>query len=551
MITWGLPPLPAMTRGRRNLLVAVAVIDVVVLGLVAAYAWRRAPTSVTVLPADASSPPPVDGSARLAPDATEDNPVCEGCNLLLVSLDIFRPDHLPCNGYPAPTAPALCGFAEQSTVFDNWMVHAYQTPVSMMSMFTGRYPSDSGFTSFSAVLPPTTPYFPEAMKRAGYSTVAMGSSFEVMSDMSSLQQGALSFDHPGLNPGMSFGRGFDRFIFTGQRNVPTDALSWLPAHASERFFLWLVLGTLHWPYGAHGDPAARGRFDPPGYAGPLRALPELGFPQLSRMYDGKLYPENGGPPIALGPDDAAFVNSRYDFGIYTVDRFLADLFASVPAELLQKTVIVIHGVHGEDLGEHKYFGHYDIYDTEVHNTLMVLSPKRKRAGVHIREVTEGIDLGPTLLGLLGLPPLEGATGTDDVAAIRAGHGDPAREAFVERIPLWEDIFRYRSLMPPAYVARISPILDREVIGDTALRTDRWKLIHRRARAVEEQVSWWTELTGTPVRRAAWELYDLEADPTEQHDLAASRPPELAALQADLLAREAAVRLRPLDVDPSP
>ena len=89
-------------------------------------------------------------------------------------------------------------------------------------------------------------------------------------------------------------------------------------------------------------------------------------------------------------------------------------------------------------------------------------------------------------------------------------------------------------MPKAFVDTVTALLDAEVVGDTGLRTSRWKLLHRKARAIEEQVSWYGWLSGTPVRRAEWELYDLSKDPTEQHNVAAAHPEVLQGLQATLL-----------------
>lgn len=548
-----------MRRSRRNLLVAIAVADVVLLAAIAAVWASRQPPPPPVTPGPPLSPPaPValspDASpawdGRLAPDAGAD-PACEGCNVLLVSLDIFRPDHLGCFGYARDTMPTLCELAARGTVFENYTAHAYQTPISMMSMLTGRYPSSTGFTNFSAVLPPEVAYAPESFAAAGYTTVAMGSSFEVMTDMSSLQAGALRFTKEGLNPGLSFGRGFDRFVFTGLRNVPDDALGWLADHRDQKFFLWLVLGTLHWPYGQHGDLDEQRVYDPRGYAGPLARFPQLGFEVLSRIYDRRLYLPEGQPPTALDDADAAYINGRYDVGLRVVDRFLRALLASMPPEQLQKTVIVLHGVHGEDLGEHRYFGHYDLYDTEVKNLLVVLSPKRRAEGVRIAAPVEGVDLAPTLLDLVGLPAMPGVEGRSLRADIRDGGSDPDRATFTERIPLWEDIFRHRSLMPGPYVERVAALLDREVVGDTAIRTSRWKLVHRRARDVEAQVSWWAYVTGAPMRRPAWELYDLRADPTEQHDVAAAEPAVRVELATQLLAWEAKVGMRAVDTPDTP
>ncbi len=532
---------PGARRAQLRTLAAVAAVNIVIFFAIGLVLRSRPSTSLPAEPVAAQ----IAWDSRLAPTATDLDPTCNGCNLLLVSLDIFRPDHMPCFGYDKDTTPYICDLVKHGTVFDNFIVHAYQTPVSMMSMFTGRYPSTSGFTNFGSVLSPDIPYFPEILKQQGYSAVAMGSSFEVMSDMSAYAKGSLSFRKPGLNPGTSFGRGFDRFVFTGNRNVPSDAYAWLADQGKQPFFLWLILGTLHWPYGAHGDPAEQSRFDPPGYDGPL-AHQRLGFEVVSHIFRGKLYGAPGTEPITLTPADTAYINARYDFGMWTVDQFVGELLASIPPDVLKHTVIALHGVHGEDLGEHRYFGHYDVYDTEVHNTLIVLSPNRRTEGVRIKAQVEGVDLAPTLLDLLGMPALPGAQGTSALATMKAGTGDEGKPAFFQRIPLWEDIFRYRTDMPKDYVDRIDPLLDHAVYGDTGMRTLRWKLLHRRSRALEKQVSWWTYLTGIPIDRPEWELYDLAADPKEQANLADQQPDVLPGLQAQLLAWEQKVGA---DVDP--
>lgn len=528
------PPAPR----RRLLPLLVAANLLVVAGIVAALLRPSSEPTWIQDPDDGAR----SWSTRFAASA-DGHPDCPDCNVLMISLDIFRPDHMPCFGYPRDTATNICAMAEQGTLFERFIVHAYQTPVSQMSIFTGRYPSSSGYVSFASRLAPSVGTLPEVLQAQGYHTVAMGSSFEVMTDMSSNQVGRVKFHREGLNPGLSFGRGFDRFVFTGNRNLPTDAIPWLQEQGEDPFFLWLILGTLHWPYGTRGDPTLADMYDPPGYDGALADLDRIGFEQVSRMYKGILYDDQTGATTPLGPDDEAYINARYDFGLWTVDRFIGDLMAAMPPEQLEKTLIVLHGVHGEDLGEHGYFGHYDIYDTEVSSTLLVLNPGHRAQGVRVKEQVEGVDLAPTLLEVLGLPTLDEPDGSSFVEVLRTGQGDPERRAFMERIPLWEDIFRHRSRMPPAYVDMISSIMDGLLVGDTGLRTQRWKLLHRRARHLEELVSWWTYLSGEAVARPEWELYDLEADPNEQVDVYDQHPELAAGLQAELLAWEARVAER--------
>ena len=101
----------------------------------------------------------MDWSDRYAADAG-DLPECPGCNVLMISLDIFRPDHMKCLGASKDVAPNICAMGKAGTFFENFIVHAYQTPISQMSIFTGRYPSSSGFVSFASTLDPNIPTFP-------------------------------------------------------------------------------------------------------------------------------------------------------------------------------------------------------------------------------------------------------------------------------------------------------------------------------------------------------------------------------------------------------
>ena len=535
-------------KGSRSLMIGLGLANVVILAIVVWLVLQRSDTAETTV-AEAPAPQPVQVTPvasesfswqdRLAPDAGAD-PRCPDCNVIAIALDIFRPDHLECMGYPHETAPNICKMFEEGVLFDTFVAHAYQTPIAQMANFTGRYPSKSGFVTFNSRLAADVPTLPERLQQAGYHTVAMGSSFEVMSDMSTAMADHTAFKADDLNPGLSFGRGFDRFIFTGHRNIPTDAIPWLKQHGDEPFFLWTIFGTLHWPYGSNVPPEHHERFDPKPYDGILRPHLPLSFQLLSRIYNGRIYRESMGPAgLPLGPDDHGLINARYDLGLWWVDRFIGELMQSLPPERLQKTIIILYGVHGEDLGEHGYYGHYDIFDVETRMSMVILSPmQRLEQSRRVSTVTEGVDFAPTVLDLLGLDPLPDIDGQSLVPAMQSGEGDPERTAFIERVPLWEDIFRYKNSMPKHYVARVSRILDAEVVADRAIRSQDWKLIHRTAREVEEEVSWYAFLETTPLERDEWELYDLKADPTEQHNVYADHPEEAAPLRETLLAWEA-------------
>jgi arylsulfatase A-like enzyme len=190
----------------------------------------------------------------------------------------------------------------------------------------------------------------------------------------------------------------------------------------------------------------------------------------------------------------------YDNSIRWVDRVLARLVREIDARgLREKTLIVVAADHGEAFGEHGREGHArDVYG-EVTTTPFVLSlPFRLEPGIVVEAPSENVDLWPTLLDLLGLPPLEGADGRSrlpEILAAAQGLPAPARDGarFAHIDQAWG-----RTREPPRPMVAVSE--------------GTYRLIHRSP--------------GGP-----GELYDRSADPSEQVDVAAEQPEVLARLEA--------------------
>src|SRR3989339_1174493 len=79
--------------------------------------------------------------------ASRENFSCKDCNIIILSLNAFRKDHLPCFGYTKNTAPNLCTLAEESMVFENFITQSNITAMSFVSMFTGQHPSTNKYLS--------------------------------------------------------------------------------------------------------------------------------------------------------------------------------------------------------------------------------------------------------------------------------------------------------------------------------------------------------------------------------------------------------------------
>jgi arylsulfatase A-like enzyme len=190
----------------------------------------------------------------------------------------------------------------------------------------------------------------------------------------------------------------------------------------------------------------------------------------------------------------------YDNSIRWVDRVLGRLIHELDARgLRDRTLIVVAADHGEAFGEHGREGHArDVYG-EVTTTPLVLSlPFRLEPGIVVDAQTENVDVWPTLLELLGLPPLEGADGRSRVPEIwAAARGEPGPADGGPRFAHIDQAWGRTREVPRPMVA----------VSEGSFR-----LIHRAA-------------------ADRGELYDRAADPREQVDIAAQQPEVLARLTA--------------------
>src|SRR5215468_10326927 len=94
-------------------------------------------------------------------------------NVLLISLDTLRPDHLGCYGYGKPTSPNLDRFARRALVFTNCRAQAPWTLPSHMSLFTSMVPSFNGVDNLNKVLPEDIPTMAQLLRGEGYRTAAL------------------------------------------------------------------------------------------------------------------------------------------------------------------------------------------------------------------------------------------------------------------------------------------------------------------------------------------------------------------------------------------
>ena len=305
-------------------------------------------------------------------------------NIILLTIDTLRADHLGSYGYRRDTSPNLDALAAAGARFAHGWAHAPSTRYSMPAILTGRLPLDvdydynaGGWPGLS--LKATT--IAELLQPRGFTTAAF-TNYWYFDRSRHMDQGFAIYD----NENAKFHQGADPAHTHGSSSAQqTDkALAFLDAHGHERFFLWVHYYDVHHEYEVHPE------------------VPSFGDAPVDR-YDGEIR-----------------------FTDLHVGRLLDDLRAR---GLWEKTVIVVTGDHGEGFGEHAIDFHgYDLYGPQTRVPLIIRVP-----GVAPRVVDTAaghVDIMPTLANLAGVPAspqMMGRSLLDWIAGTRAD--DPERVVF--------------------------------------------------------------------------------------------------------------------------
>jgi len=520
------------------------------------------PTALTLAALLLAAKPAAWGG--LPPAATAKTARHENTNVIMISIDILRPDHLGAYGYKRPTSPNIDRLAKQSVLFENAIAHSYLTPVAHMSVITGQYPRSHGMLSFEVTRDDVSKRtLPEILKLYGYETAAVMSSPEFFMRYDT-ESGKI------VNPKDIFSHAFDYYgrtvpDKTGSVRVnPTGALDWLKKNKDKKFFLWIESGMLHPPYSQTVPEPLKSSYDPPGYTPffkkqPIRtdkAFVDKGVPTeiLFHIYNGDYYLDFK-PVHKLTQDDKNFIIGRYDAGLKYTDEFIGDLLNQLDSlKLSGKTLIVFHSIHGEALGEHGYFFHHDVYDTEIKTALTFRFPDNKKAGERIQRQIQSIDILPTLLDYLQIPVNHESQGASLLPLIKGNEAEfkGSDYAFIDRIPWWEYVLEGWHLESQADRGADYTPLELERMKDyrttlnttigggkyppgcIAIRTNEWKLILRDRHDLLEHISWWNFVSGQKFPVEPLALYNLQNDPMEQKNVAKDHPEIVAKLKAKLL-----------------
>ena len=454
--------------------------------------------------------------AGCRPHAAPPPPLPAPANVLLITVDTLRADHLSSYGYPRQTSPAIDRLAAQGIRFDQASSQWPKTTPSFASMFTASYAKDNRIVRKVGIpLPCRYETIAEALRRRGYGTYAVVSNGAVGSDF-------------------YFDQGFDTFIQTwklphggeaGADPNRAEAVTNLAVGLSDRidrkkpFFLWVHYIDPHWPYSP--PPPYRDRFQGDRFFDPRETI---------AVAKGKARQEMmgiGEGQEVDGHDDLAFYVARYDAEIAYADAEIGKLLGALRAKgLLDRTMTVLTADHGESLGDHHYFfdhGRFG-FQTCLRVPLIVSYPGVLAPRVD-RDPVELLDLAPTFLEAAGAH-LPGGAWKQGVSLARRLRGLPAAPASeAETAAAASPGNPMPSAAPPHPGLAFSEAgyeLDDHWMK--IVRDRRYKLIY--AQMLPDQR--WTG--GDGVR---FVLYDLLRDPGETRNVAALLPGETERLKREL------------------
>lgn len=384
-------------------------------------------------------------------------------NILLLSLDTLRADHLSCYGWRRLTSPNIDAVAAQGVLFTEAFSTHIPTHPAHTSLFAGMDVMSHQIVAQGAKveLDPSIRTLPEILRDAGYFTAAAD------------------------NLGRWFARGFN--VYEGYdwpkgadgwrkaEGVNLSALKVLKACArqSRPFFAFLHYWDPHTPY-LPPPPFSRmfysGDETDPANTSMEPVLNFRPFMWYFRQWMGHV-------------TDIRFPCAQYDAEIAYMDACLVHIWTFLSdTGLDENTLVVITSDHGEELDEHAHwFDHHGLYDTNIRVPLIMRCPGVLPAGQRVRGFVRLMDVAPTILDLAGMGDAVAELGMDGVSAVPTINGQ--EDGTCDTLYLTESTWMRKR----------------------GIRTRQWKYIH----ALEPDIH------GMPPE----ELYNLSADPGETRNLA--------------------------------
>ncbi len=366
-------------------------------------------------------------------------------NVIVVVYDTTRADvFAPFASSSRVKTPHFNALAASSTRFSNAYNNESWTRPSVVTILTGLYPNTHGALYARSVLSDKVEMLSEHLSKHDFQTLAI-------------------VGNPVLRAKFGMDQGWDEYRNHGRDDdsaarIYTEATQWVESnHHRGRFFLYVQSHDNHTPYD------------------PERSYSKLYHPEPYSGFVGDALSADEQNAIGKGKrrakdSDLAWIRALYDGEATYQDKHFGRMIAKLEElGILDQTLVVVTNDHGEEFTEHGGMGHgWTLYEEQLEAPLIMRYPALFGRGTAISEIVEHVDVAPTIVETLGLPPLPRADGLSLLPLV-TGRGAPPR---------------------PYYA--VAALRDEE----RSIRVGRWKLL------VDKDKGWES-------------LYDLERDPGEK------------------------------------
>jgi arylsulfatase A-like enzyme/Tfp pilus assembly protein PilF len=279
----------------------------------------------------------------------------ENMNLLIITIDTMRADRIGAYGYEKAETPNVDYLAQRGVMFENCYTSVPLTLPSHCSIFTGRYPIGHRVRNNGTFfLNEDEVTLAEKMKERGYNTYAVIASFVLLSKFG-LNQGFFEYDDS-LN--------IDELLHNFYSEITADVVyskfsRWFRNRGSQKFFAWVHFFDPHAPYT---------------------------------------------PPQKYRKENKDSFSDLYDGEVAYTDVFIGKIIEDLKSEnVLDQTLVIITGDHGEAFGEHLEYGHSVFcYEENLKVPLIVFNPSLFPESLLVKNRVNLIDIMPTILELYGL-----------------------------------------------------------------------------------------------------------------------------------------------------
>jgi arylsulfatase A-like enzyme len=414
-------------------------------------------------------------------------------NLIVISIDTLRADHMSLHGYARPTTPRIDAFAGRAATFDRAIAPWPKTVPSMLSMFNSRYPHSTGimYGSRGQYIPDEELMLAEIASENGLATAAVVSNAV-------------------LGSATNFNQGFDSYIETYKEESPFEpeyrnSANSVTAYArlllrqfdsGSPFFLWVHYVDPHATYEPPAEYAAPFMSDGLYDATELRLNEDTG--NFHGGVAGRYWRRNG------EQKELGWYVANYDGEIAFTDDQIGLLLDEIEQMgLLENTALMITADHGESLGEHQYFFEHGWFPYNACGWIpwVVYWPDMPNPGSRIAHPSSLLNLVPTVSEIMGWEVEDAELHGKSVVPMIAGEVETVDPNVV--IEAGEGGLRWHEFL-------------------RAVQDERWKLVYVPSERYQGMMQ------GTE-----FELYDVIADPMETRNLADAHPDIVTRLKREL------------------